>query len=282
MAIQWHPLFAKLLRPLVEEYYDVQTNFPVGDVPREADIVLLRRTTKKTLPFRGLWRHLTTWNILEYKGPTVSARLEDLDLLVELGLGIHRRLNEEGAKRKQKPMEAAQVSFWYLANSLGSRFRGAAETKLGTLEPVGDGIWRGRVLDRPVVLISGRDLPVEPESVPCHILGIESPEKELALAQLVVQQPSLWEQYGQYIRSFHPQSFQEVQAMARTAKKKEFKIHIKPLIELMGMEEFIKQAGKDEVFAGLCSDPKEKKRFLAKLLKDFSEKEIAELKRNLE
>src|SRR5713101_6994457 len=100
MAIQWHPLFALLLRPLLEGFYEIQTNVPVGDVPREADLVLLRRTTSKTLPFRGLWRHLTTWNILEYKGPTVSARLEDIDFLVELGMGIPRRLNEERRKEK--------------------------------------------------------------------------------------------------------------------------------------------------------------------------------------
>lgn len=33
---QWHPLFAKLLRPLVESHFDVQTDLPVGDVPRQA------------------------------------------------------------------------------------------------------------------------------------------------------------------------------------------------------------------------------------------------------
>jgi hypothetical protein len=87
MAIQWHPLFAQLLRPWLEQYYDVQTNVSVGDVPREADIVLLRRTTNRALPFTGLWRHLTRWNVLEYKGPTVSARLEAIDLLIEFGAG---------------------------------------------------------------------------------------------------------------------------------------------------------------------------------------------------
>ena len=82
MATQWHPLFADLLRPLLEDYYDVQTNVPAGDVPREADLVLLRKTSAKQPPFRGLWRHLKTWNVLEYKGPSVSARLDDINLLV--------------------------------------------------------------------------------------------------------------------------------------------------------------------------------------------------------
>jgi hypothetical protein len=31
--MQWHPIFTYLLRPLVESYYDVQTDVPVGDLP---------------------------------------------------------------------------------------------------------------------------------------------------------------------------------------------------------------------------------------------------------
>src|SRR5438874_11872705 len=88
---QWHPVFAQLLRPLVEDYYEVETTVPVGDAPREADFVLLRRTTP-TPPFRGLWRNLTTWNVLEFKGPTVSPRRGHIESLIELGLGIDRRL----------------------------------------------------------------------------------------------------------------------------------------------------------------------------------------------
>jgi hypothetical protein len=65
--------------------------------------VLLRRTSPRTLPFRGLWKDLTTWNVLEFKGPTVSPRLRDLERLVELGLGIDRRLNEERRKRSGRP-----------------------------------------------------------------------------------------------------------------------------------------------------------------------------------
>ena len=28
---QWHPIFAELLRPLVESHYDIETDVPVGD-----------------------------------------------------------------------------------------------------------------------------------------------------------------------------------------------------------------------------------------------------------
>src|ERR1700730_4821371 len=104
---QWHPIFAELLRPVVQAYYEMETTVPVGDAPREADIVLLRRASQVAPPFRGLWRHLTAWNVLEFKGPTVSPRRGDLELLLELGLGIDRRLRQEhagqhGRRRKDK------------------------------------------------------------------------------------------------------------------------------------------------------------------------------------
>src|SRR5437660_2929139 len=97
---QWHPLFVRLLRPLVESHYEIRTNLPVGDLPREADFVLLRRTRQGQLPFQHLWRHLTTWNVFEFKAPTVSARRRHLNLLLEVGLGIDRRLNQERARKR--------------------------------------------------------------------------------------------------------------------------------------------------------------------------------------
>src|SRR5260221_1527218 len=88
LMTQWHPIFAQLLRPAVEPYYEMETTFSVGDAPREADFVLLRRMTGAAPRFRGLWRNLTTWNVLEYKGPTISPRRGHVESLIELRLGI--------------------------------------------------------------------------------------------------------------------------------------------------------------------------------------------------
>src|SRR5438552_16282206 len=85
-------------------------------MPREA----ARRTATGPLPFRGLWKYLTPWNVLEFKGPTVSARLRHLDLLFELGLGIHRRLNEIQKKEGRSLISADEISFWYLVHRLAS------------------------------------------------------------------------------------------------------------------------------------------------------------------
>ena len=65
---QWHPVFAELLRPLVESHFEVRTDVAVGDRPRQADVVLLRRTRAGSLASLGLWSRLTPGNALEYKG----------------------------------------------------------------------------------------------------------------------------------------------------------------------------------------------------------------------
>jgi hypothetical protein len=251
--IQWHPLFAQLLRPLLEDYYEVQTNVPVGDAPRLADLVLVRRTSARALPFRGLWKDLTEWNVQEFKGPTASPRRGDLDLLVELGLGIHRRLNEERAKQRQRPVDAEEVSFWYLANRLGRRYLRLAQGELGTLEPWGEGVWRCRVLRRLVYLVSGSDLPVDRDSLPLHVLGRESTEIELEVARVVAAEPALLRTYGPWVMSFHPAAVQEVWAMARTSKR-EFKFHLEPLVELVGLEEVLRQLGPERVVEQLGSE----------------------------
>jgi hypothetical protein len=239
---QWHPLFAKLLRPLVEGHYEVQTNVPVGDAPRSADIVLLGRTSPAAAPFRGLWRWLSTWNVLEFKGPTVSARVADLDLLAELGLGIDRRLNEERTRQRRTAVPRAEMSFWYLANHLGRRFLADARALLGELEVLAAGVWRGRLLQRPLLLVSGGDLPVERESLPVHLLGKEPLPNTPGLAQLLGSQPDLWNLFGSWVVTKHPAIWEEMQHMAR-AKQSPYTIDWHRLVEAMGEEEFGRQVG---------------------------------------
>src|SRR5262245_61594575 len=131
--IQWHPIFAALLRPMLELYYEIRTNVPVGDLPRAAGIGLLRRLGAAAPPFGGRWRLWTPWNVVDFKGPTVSARVDDLDRLMELGLGIRRRLNELRTREQPARLRRDEVSFWYVANRLGKRWLKGAAQLLGRL-----------------------------------------------------------------------------------------------------------------------------------------------------
>jgi hypothetical protein len=250
MTTQWHPLFAKLLRPVVESHYDVQINVPVGDVPREADILLLRRRSQGSLPFRGLWKHLTTWTVLEFKGPTVSPRLRHLDLLVEVGLGIDRRLNEEQARQHLPALGPEEVSFWYVVNRLGKRFLRDVPRLLGPLEPCGNGLWRCSVLGRLVYLVSSAQLPVEEDSLPLHVLAQAPPAVEMAVVDFIMKQPTLWRLYGPVLTGLHRATWREVEAMAKSARK-ELKWDLEPWVEYLGMDQVIRLLGRQRVLEEL-------------------------------
>ena len=236
--MQWHPLFAKMLRLLVQEYYDVQTGLPVGDAPRVADIVLLRLTSTQPPAFHGLLQYLTIWNVWEFKGRSVTARLHDLDLLVEVGLGIDRRLNEEQTRQRQPVVAAPDVSFWYIANHLGRRFLRDAQDILGRIMRLSPGVWRSQILRHPLFLVDGRTVPVERESVPLHLVGEESPVIEPALARVIVDEPGFWELYGSILGVLHPSIWKEAKRMA-TAKRKTRGLDFRPFVEQVGLEKFL-------------------------------------------
>jgi hypothetical protein len=287
--VQWHPLFAKMLRPIVEGHYEVRTNLPVGDVPRSADIVLLRRTSNRPAPFRTLLHHLTNWNILEFKGRSVTPRLRDLDLLVELGLGVDRRLNEELVRQRQRPVEAAEVSFWYIANHLGRRFMHEAREVLGGVEEVSPGVWRSHLLRRSLFLVDGRTVPVDRETVPIHLVGEESPEIDRALAAVIVEEPGFWERYGPLLNVLHPSVWREATRMARSRGKGPV-FNLRPLIEEVGLDQVVAQIEFDQLAKEIdlrklveTIGPKRFRKEVGTrwLLSDMSEKERQELLREL-
>jgi hypothetical protein len=96
-----------------------------------------------------------------------------LPLLVELGLGIARRLNEEQQQERRHMVQAEEIAFWYLANQLGQRFLAEAGRCLGALEAVAEGLWRAVALGHPVYLVSTVDLALDDDSLPLHVLALE-------------------------------------------------------------------------------------------------------------
>jgi len=236
--IQWHPLFAELLRHMLEAYYTVETNVPVGDLPREADITLVRLTSPTPPPFVGIWKHLTPWNVIEFKGPSDDPSLRDLDLLVEVGLGIDRRLNEQRTRDGQPLLEREMVSFWFVANHLGRRFLAHAEKLLGVCERLSDGLWRCWVMQRAVFLVSRDALPVELETVPLHLVCQEPEAVTLQVAQVLLQQPDWW-QFGRCLLLLHPNLKEELIHMAKMSGTDE--IDLRPLFTGAGSDIFIRQ-----------------------------------------
>jgi hypothetical protein len=291
--MQWHPIFVNLLRSLVQDHYEVQTNLPVGDLPREADIVLVRRISDQPPPFQTLLHYLTTWNVIEFKGRSVSARLRDLDLLVELGLGVDRKLNEERVRQEQEQLAPAEVSFWTIVNHLGQRFLDEARTILGGLEEASPGVWRSQILSRPVFLIDSVGVAVDRETVAIHLVGEESPEIEQELARVIVEEPGYWKVFGEFLRSMHPNIFEEATRMAPKEQSGEWNLrpfvdklgvakYLEPVkleemidnagpkkvIETLGMKKIVEEAGVENIFDTFS--PEERKRFMELYLRGES------------
>jgi hypothetical protein len=202
----------------------------------------------------------------------VSARVAHLDALVELGLGIRRRLNEERAKERQSALGREEVSFWYLANHLGRRFLRDARDLLGELEPVGAGAWRVIVLRHPVFLVSTRDLPVELDSLPLHLLTREPGETRLALVRAMADNEQMWRLYDGLLATFLPEIYAEVEHMAR---KKGFLdiLGLRPVIRSMPRKKAIQEVleeldVKEVVVEGLAKLTPEER---AEILRQFQQ-----------
>jgi hypothetical protein len=270
-----------MLRPIVQEHYEVETNVPVGDAPRSADIVLVRRISDRPAPFRGLLHHLTTWNILEFKGRSVSARIRDLDFLAEVGLGIDRRLNEERTRQKLRPLDPSEISFWYIANHLGKRFLHEARLRLGRIEQEGPGVWRSQILLRPLLLIDGRSVPVERDSVPLHLAGEESSEIDTALAKVIVEEPGYWEIFGLLLKALHPNVWKEATNMARSRGKRG-DLDLSPFIEEVGLEKFLAMVKVADIIDTVGARKVVKELGINRILANLSAEERQKLKERLQ
>jgi hypothetical protein len=257
--MQWHPYFAYLLRPLVESHFEVRTDQPVGDRPRSSDIVLLHKTAAGPPPFTGLWRRTTTWNVLEYKGPTVSARFDELHDLIELGMGIHRRLNELEAKEQRPQVDYPDVSFWYLVNHLGRRFLAEVPQYLPNVQQDSEGIWRATIFAHPVLLVSVLELPVERDSMALHVLaGVPTQARE-TLTEVLKAEPGLLSNYGNWLALREPEIWKEVSQMAtgqEGTRQEDFTLfvdfarqtgNVKRLIETVGVKDALGYLGIKEV-----------------------------------
>jgi hypothetical protein len=176
----------------------------------------------------------------------------ELDLLIELGLGIDRRLNEERHKQEQPHVERREVSLWYMANRLGCRFRRDARHLLGSLTEDGPGVWRTTLLGRPVLLVSNRDVPVERDSIPVHLLVREPLESTRLLARQVASQAELWKLYSGWLASMFPELYEEIRKMA-TSELGPI-IDVRPVIEKLGLDNVIHQLGVKKVVEAIGVD----------------------------
>ncbi len=248
MSTQWHPLFARLLRLLLEDFYQVDVEVPVSDLPRKGDLFILRRSGSGEPPFTGLWVHLTEWNVLEFKGPTDGPQEADLDLLIHVGTGIGFRFNEERRQRGEQAVPNRRLSLWYLAPTLSEPFLEQARARVHLDYETG-GLWRGRVWGHPVFLVGYREAPVEVDTVPLHLLGHPPAAPQSSLAELLARHADLLQRYGVWLSTLHPDLWKEVRAM--TQSRPWGPVDYRPIVDFVEMDDLLRAVGPDRFVQAL-------------------------------
>jgi hypothetical protein len=117
---------------------------------------------------------------------------------------------------------------------------------LGKLEAVEAGVWKSVVLNHPCFLVSAVELPVDDDSLPLHVLGVESLERQVAVGQFVLEAAERLHAYGSMFAALHPAAWKEVETMAKT-RRGGLDFDLSPIVEGMGLKKVIEQIGKKDV-----------------------------------
>jgi hypothetical protein len=143
-------------------------------------------------------------------------------------------------------MGRVDVSLWYLANHLGRRFLSAARAIVGDLEELASGVWRARVWQRPLLLVSNR--AVERDSLPVHLLTAEPQATQQEVVRVLGAHPELWRLYAIWLASLHPAIVEEVTRMGR-ARDEVPTLDVRPLVQHLGWQEILRQTGLEDLIA---------------------------------
>jgi hypothetical protein len=153
-------------------------------------------------------------SVLEFKGPGDGPELDDLELLVHVGTGLTYKFNEERRAKQEQRLANRQVSFWYLVPVLSEKFVGEARLWAAFIYQTG-GLWTGQVWGHPVYLVSYRDVPVEEDSIPLHLLD-RDPGAPTELGELIAGREELARRFVTWLYSLQPTVWEEIRHMAST------------------------------------------------------------------
>lgn len=228
------------------DYYEVETEVPVGELPRRADLVLVRRE-RADPPFTGLWMHLTRLNLFEYKGPTDSADELDLDLLMHVGTGLLCRYNEE----KRGSVRPGEMSLWYVVPSMGEAFWGRAQSR-AFFDAEGGGLWRGKVWGYPIFLLDYSQAdPGQLDALPLNVLrrDLGAPP---AMRDLLLSRIDLLGQFKNFLVSYQPSLWEALRLMAQQQGTIDWEAvgkveDLRQILPFIPTEQIIQSVGEDKL-----------------------------------
>ena len=174
MALYWHPFLAEGLRLSYADRLVIREKLALGDLPLEADLLVIRRDPKIVLPYP--LEFLGPQTLVEFKSPEDTADQAALEQLEIYGL-LHVR--REGLERR------GDLTLWLMASRVAANVSRPGRAELVGQREVGPGVTRGTLDGFPTYLVDLQAVPFTPDTIPLHMVA--SGRQERALVEFIVE-----------------------------------------------------------------------------------------------
>ncbi|HKI32472.1 MAG TPA: hypothetical protein VKA46_11430 [Gemmataceae bacterium] len=229
MTIYWHPFLAEMLRLSYADRIIIQEQLPLGDLPLEADLLLLRRDPKVVLPFP--LEHLGQRTLVEFKSPDDTADQAALEQLEIYGMLYVRR---------ERLRQRSDLTLWLMASRFAANVSQPGLAEVVGVEQVGPGVSRGTLDGFPTVLVDLQGVPFSPDTVPLHM--VSRGRQERALTEFLVDHHREYPKQFELLQRLHTESLLEVMSM-RNVTPEQMGINYDALIKLLGPEKVLRHFG---------------------------------------
>ncbi len=168
MALYWHPFLAEMLRLSYADRLIVQEQVSLGDMPLQADLLLIRRDPALVLPYP--LECLGAQTLVEFKSPDDTADQAALEQLLIYGLLYVRR---QGLRQRR------DLTLWLMATSIAANVSQPGRAELSGLREVGPGVRQGTLDGFPTFLVDLPAVPFSPDTIPLHMVAGGRQERPL-------------------------------------------------------------------------------------------------------
>ena len=166
--LYWHPFLAQMLRLSYADQLIVQEQVSLGDLPLQADLLLIRRDPAVALPYP--FEFLGARTLVEYKSPDDTADQAALEQLEIYGLLYVRR---EGLAQRR------DLTLWLMATTIAANVSQPGRTELTGMHEVGPGVRHGLLDGFPTYLVDLPAVPFSPDTIPLHMVAAGRQERPL-------------------------------------------------------------------------------------------------------
>jgi hypothetical protein len=190
MPLYWHPFLAEMLRLSYADRLIVQEQVSLGDMPLQADLLLIRRDPAVPLPYP--LEFLGARTLVEFKSPDHTADQPALEQLEIYGLLYVRR---------ERLPQRRDLTLWLMASNIAANVSQPGRTEIAGVQDVGPGVRRGTLDGFPTFLLDLQAVPFSPDTIPLHMVA--GGRQEPSLVKYILEHYRQYPQQLDLLPSLH-------------------------------------------------------------------------------